>query len=180
MKIPPCNHSSASCCPAVFFAFGVAFASRGIPGRGHGSSNVIIRIWCALLRCSVPCCCDSKMDGLTIFGHLPCRFRCGSKVLLLVLGSPRPVLPTPCKWGNSVFPTDNTLPPPTHTLAQAYAQHNTQHKMSRGGGWANGSNTSTAQTPPECRAISPPPALSMLWSGLWGPCLFCLRLGRVS
>ena len=26
----------------------------------------------------------------------------------------------------------------------------------------------------------PPPPLSMLWSGLWGPCWLCLRLGRVS
>ena len=25
-----------------------------------------------------------------------------------------------------------------------------------------------------------PPPLSMLWSRLWGPCLFCVRLERVS
>ena len=43
------------------------------------------------------------MDGLTFFGHLPYRLCCGSMVLLLVQGSPRPVLPTPSKWGNSAF-----------------------------------------------------------------------------
>ena len=67
-------------------------------------------------------------------------------------------------------------PPPqhTHSFAKAYAQHNTQHTMSRVGRVGKRPNTSTAQTPPDCQAISPPPFHVVVW--VVGPLLVVLKV----
>ena len=63
----------------------------------------------------------------------------------------------------------------THSFAKAYAQHNTQHTMSRVGRVGKRPNTSTAQTPPQCRAITPPPPFHVV---VWvvGPLLVVLKV----
>ena len=67
-------------------------------------------------------------------------------------------------------------PPPTHTQFGIDTTHNI--RCQGWGGWGKRPTTSTAQTPPECRAISPPFHVVVWVVGLL--CLLCLRLGRVA
>ena len=72
-------------------------------------------------------------------------------------------------------------PPPPPTLWHRH-MHNTTHGTRCEGGGEGGprGRTQAPHKHPLSVKLSAPPPLSMFWSGLWGPCLFCLRLGRVS
>ena len=73
------------------------------------------------------------------------------------------------------------IPPPLsiNTILWEH-MHNTTHNIrcQGWGGWGKRPTTSTAQAPPECRAINPPFHVVVWVVGLL--CLLCLRLGRVS
>ena len=77
-----------------------------------------------------------------------------------------------CRGNTHTLKKTNTLdacigicapPLPTHTLWHRHMHHTTHStRCHRGGRGGKRPNTSTAQPPPECRAISPPPSFHVV------------------